>query len=107
MEINFKQNIGEQLKFAFEHNEKIAEEDVRELSYEPDEEYNLGSGRWSESVFALYKSGDFYYGVQFDRGLTECQENEYYKQVPHKFERVEIKKYTFKDRSKDDSSTNS
>lgn len=106
MEINFKQNIGEQLKFAFEHNEVISEEDVRELSYEPDTTFSLGSGRWSEHLFALYKSGDFYYGVQFDRGLTECQENEYYSQVPHKFERVEIKTYTFKDRSKDDESAN-
>lgn len=107
MEIKFDQDIGEQLKFAFEHNETISEEDVRELSYEPDTTYSLGSGRWSEHLFALYKSGDFYYGVQFERGLTECQENEYYKQVPHKFERVEIKKYTFEDRSKDDQSANS
>ena len=58
MTINFEQNIGEQLKFAFEHNEEISEEDVRELSYEPDETYSLGSGRWSEHLFALYKSGD-------------------------------------------------
>jgi hypothetical protein len=106
MNINFEQNIGEQLKFAFEHNENISEEDVRELSYEPDEMYSLGSGRWMEHLYALYKSGDFYYGVQFDRGLTECQENEYYAQVPRKFERVEIKTYTFKDRSKDDQSAN-
>lgn len=101
MKINFDQNIGEQLKFAFEHNEEISEEDVRQLSYEPDECHSLGSGRWSEHIFALYKSGDFYYGIHFDRGLTECQENEYFAQIPHKFERVEIKTYTFKDRSKD------
>ena len=106
MKINFEQNIGEQLKFAFEHKEVISEEDVRELSYGPDETYSLGSGRWSEHVFALYKSGDFYYGVHFDQGLTEYQENEYYNQTPHKFERVEIKTYTFKDRTTDDQSAN-
>ncbi len=105
MTINFEQDIGEQLKFAFEHNEQISEDDVRELSYAPDDEYYLGSGRWMEHIVALYKSGDFYYGVKFDRGLTECQENEYCAQVPHKFERIEIKSYTFKDRSKDESTS--
>ena len=101
MKINFEQNIGEQLKFAFEHNEVISEEDVRELSDNPDEEYSICSGRWSEHLYALYKSGDFYYGVKFDRGLTECQENGYYSQTVHKFEKIEIKTFTFKDRSVD------
>ena len=105
MKINFKQNIGEQLKFAFEHNENISEEDVRELSYEPDEMYNQGSGRWSEHIIALFRSGDLYYGLEFDRGLTEYQESEYWSQVPKKFKRVEIKTFTFKEVRDESTST--
>ena len=106
MNINFKQNIGEQLKFAFEHNEEISEEDVRKLSYDTEDECSSGSGRWCEHITALFRSGDFYYGIEFDRGLTEYQENEYWSQVPKKFKRVEIKKFTFEE-VQDDTSRNS
>jgi len=97
MEINFDKDIGEQLKLAFELGEEISEVDARELTYDPETTHSLGSGRWYEHTVALFKSGDFYYGVRFDRGLTECQENEYWAQVPCKFEQVEIKTYTFKE----------
>ena len=45
----------------------------------------------------LYECQGFFYGIDWDRGLTECQENEYWPQVPKKYKKVEIITHTFEE----------
>ena len=37
-----------------------------------------------------------YYGIDYDEGLTECQENEYWKQVPKLYKKIRVIRYTYK-----------
>lgn len=95
MEFDYKKDYGEQLKTAYENNEKIPEEVCRELCWKNGETFSNGSGRWTEYMTVLYECQGFYYGLDWERGLTECQEDEYWSQVPTKYKKVEIKTYTF------------
>ena len=105
MTINFEQNIGEQLKFAFEHNEEISKADTEEIILDSGYDYTLGNGRWYAHVVTLFECGDFYYGLKHDRGLTECQEDEYWAQVPCKFKRISVISYEYEE-IHDDQSAN-
>lgn len=97
MNFDHNKDFGEQLKFAYENNEEIPGGVCREICWASDQSLSNGSGRWMEHKTALYECQGFFYGLDWDQGLTECQENEYWSQVPKKYKKVEIKTYTFEE----------
>lgn len=97
MEFDFDKDIGRQLKAAYEQKVGIPEDVSREICLDPDETLETGEGRWHKHVVALFECDGFYYGLKYDRGLTESQENEYYFQIPGKYEKVELRTYTYKE----------
>ena len=97
MNFDFNKDYGEQLKEAFDNQEVLHEDIVKELVWSCDKFFSRGSSRWFDSRTALYEYQGFFYGLNWDQGLTECQENEYWSQVPKKYKRVEIKTYTFEE----------
>ena len=42
------------------------------------EEQEWDLGRWHTLVTVIFQYKDKFYGITFERGNTECQENEYY-----------------------------
>lgn len=97
MDFDYKKDFGEQLKAAYENDEKISEEVCKEICWQSDQSLSNGSGRWQEHKVALFECQGFFYGIDWDEGLTERQENEYWSQVPKKYKKVEIKTYTFEE----------
>jgi len=94
---NYEEDWGKQLKEAYEQNAQIPRDVVQEIVWNRNLCISHGSGRWTESCTALFKCEGFYYGLDFNKGLTEYQENEYEAQVPKKYEKVEVKTYDYKE----------
>jgi len=71
--------------------EKLPESELRMLLYEYDEiEREYGDNRrWSRSVNSIIKLGERYFSLDWEEGLTECQENEFYSQP------IEVEKVTY------------
>lgn len=46
---------------------------------------------------AIFEHEGKYYGISYDEGLTECQENKYWKQVPKLYEKKQVVSYTFEE----------
>lgn len=46
------------------------------------------SGRWTQSMSTIFEIDNQLYCIDWECGLTECQENEYWEQ-PYKVKRVE------------------
>lgn len=70
--------------------ENLTERELKTLVYEGNEvdEIEGDSGRWTQSVQTIIEVDGVLYAVDWQRGLTECQENEFYDQ-PYKVKRVE------------------
>ena len=94
---DYKKDFGEQLACAYHNKQYISEEACREICWESDNEIVHGSGRWTEQVTAVFGYKGKYYGLTYDRGLTECQEDEYWKQVPKMYKKIQVVRYTFKE----------
>lgn len=94
---DYNKDSGEQLACAYHNKQYISEEACREICWDSDDEITHGSGRWTEQVTAIFEYKGKYYGLSYDRGLTECQENEYWKQVPKLYEKKQVVRYTFKE----------
>ena len=70
--------------------EKLSEYELRSLCYEYsicDEEGD--SGRWTQWIDSIIDFDGRYFMIPWQRGLTECQENEFYEQP------VEVRKHTY------------
>ena len=79
----------EELLKKIDSGEKLKKNDIREvLEYEVESEYG-DNRRWSRSVTTISQIGDRYFSTNWDEGLTEYQENEYYEQP------VEVEKNTY------------
>lgn len=105
---NYNEDYGAQLACAYRNKQYISEEVCKGICWQSDEEHSHGEGRWTEHVVAMFECDGEYYGLDFDRGLTERQENEYWKQVPKKYEKVQVVTHTFKkvkEESTDDDKT--
>lgn len=66
-----------------------------ELEYKIVDEISNGHGRWTEymtTVFELCDNGKFY-ALDWDRGLTEYQENNFYAQFAKPVEKKEVITY--------------
>lgn len=70
---------------------KLTERELRELCFEFNEVDRIegDNRRWSRSVKSIIKLGEKYFAVEWEEGLTECQENEFY------YQPYEVEEYTF------------
>lgn len=79
----------EELLKKIDSLENLKKSDIREvLGYEVEAEYGENR-RWSRSVTTISKIGDRYFSTNWEDGLTESQENEYYEQP------IEVTKRTY------------
>ena len=74
-------NLNQTFLERFDHKEAFDEWERRmmawgEVGTEVDQIEN-GSGRWMTYMTTVFKIGGRYFAIDWDRGLTECQENEY------------------------------
>ena len=70
--------------------EELSESELSRLCYEHsiwDEDGD--EGRWTRSVESVIELDGRYFSIIWDRGLTECQENEFWNQP------VEVRKHTY------------
>lgn len=87
----FKKEILDKLN----KHEKLEEWEIENLVIENkvDEEVN-DRGRWEDYMFTVVKLGDKYFGINWNRGLTENQEDSFM-DVPYEVEkRTETKTIT-------------
>ena len=72
-----------QILTKIKNGEILNSEEVQKLIYSDThiDEVHLDSGRWTEHLQAIYEIKGRYYAVYWERGLTECQDNEFYSQV--------------------------
>jgi len=64
-----------------DNNEKLTESELRNLVWEYEVETENGENRrWSRTNTTIVKLLDRYFSVDWEEGLTESQENEYYEQ---------------------------
>lgn len=70
--------------------EKLNEHELRYLTYNgiKVDEIEGDEGRWSKGVSSIIQIGDDLWCIEWERGLTECQEDEFYTQ-PYRVNRVE------------------
>ena len=66
------------------------EDDVRELVWESEVERIVGeSRRWSRTNLSIVESEGKFYELQWEQGLTEQQEDEYFDQTAKEVEQIE------------------
>ena len=60
------------------NGEQLTEEELSDLAWHENIETIYGeSGRWQQSVSLIFKIGDKFFELDFERGLTEYQSNNY------------------------------
>ena len=71
--------------------EKLSEKEIKMLVGEFEEIYREEGDdrRWSKSIFSVVKIDNRCFAINWEKGLTECQENEYDSQP------VEVEKKTY------------
>lgn len=57
------------------------------FDYEFDQAGNGNHGRWTERMNTIVFIGDRYFSIKWDRGLTECVENEFWSQPVEVFKK--------------------
>lgn len=92
---DYEKDYGEQLACAFHNKRYISEEVCEHIRYESDDNLEHEDRRWCRCVTAIFEYKGKYYGIDYDQGLTECQENQYWKQIPQLYKRREITRYTY------------
>lgn len=66
----------------------LTERELRELRYSQCAEIEGDKGRWSVYTQSIIKLRDKYFSIDWDQGLTEIQEDEFYNQ-PYEVKKVE------------------
>lgn len=80
----------EQLLRKIDDGEELTESELRGVIFDFEVEREEGENRrWSRSVTTISQIGDRYFSTDWEEGLTEYQENEYYEQP------VEVQKKTY------------
>lgn len=64
----------------FNNNEKFTEEELENIAYEKSEleyvdEVEGERSRWDVPVSTIVKAGNRFFSIDWQRGLTECQDN--------------------------------
>jgi hypothetical protein len=89
----YEEHFEEIMAYKIINGEKLTEEEIRELvwDYEVDREEG-DNRRWSRTITSIVQLCDKYFSIDWEQGLTECQENEYYNQpyevVKHTYEKT-------------------
>lgn len=68
---------------------ELSEKELKMLVWEYEIDASYGENRrWSRSVTTIVQLGDRYFAIEWEEGLTEMQENEFYEQ-PYEVEKTE------------------
>lgn len=67
----------EEILRKLENKETLSEEDLWELTCVSDEEIDGKEHRWQREISSIIKYNGKYYRIDWMRGLTENQENEF------------------------------
>ena len=75
------QHFDELMIKKIDNGEKLSERELRNLVLDNEIESEWGENRrWTRSVTTIVKLCDRYFAINWEEGLTECQENEFYEQ---------------------------
>lgn len=81
----------EELLRKIDNGEELTRSELCDIIFEYEVKREYGDNRrWSRSVTTISKIGDRYFSTNWEQGLTESQENEYYNQP------IEVQKKTYK-----------
>lgn len=80
--LDYKYSEYEKAVMKLDLGEKLKENEIRNLLYNSDEVYQEKDEdrRWSRSVTTVVRINDKLYAIEWEEGLTENQENEFYNQ---------------------------
>jgi hypothetical protein len=89
----YKEHFEEIMAAKILNGEKLTEREIEELVWDYEVEREEGDNRrWTRSVTSIVELCDKYFAIDWEEGLTECQENEYYNQpyevVKHTYEKT-------------------
>lgn len=72
----------EEIYKKLQRQEKLSEEEIESLVWDGNRVYEEEGDdhRWQKEMFTVVKVENKFYGICWMKGLTECQENEYYEQ---------------------------
>lgn len=74
------------------NGEELSERELKDLTFDYEIDCQEGDdGRWTTSVKTIVELCDRYFAIDWERGLTEEQENEFYNQ-PYEVKKVEYEK---------------
>lgn len=83
-------NYEKELLKKIDNGEDLTRSELCDIIFEFEVENKKGENRrWSRSVRTISKIGDRYFATNWEQGLTESQENEYYEQP------IEVEKKTY------------
>lgn len=88
-----EENFEEIMLHKIQRGESLTESEIKTLVYEFDaiDEVYGEDGRWTRSVCTIISLQGHYIEIDWERGLTECQENEFYSQ-PYEVFKEEVTK---------------
>lgn len=89
----YEEHFEEIMAAKILNGEKLTEREIKELVWDYEVEREEGDNtRWTRSVTSIVRLCDRYFSIDWEEGLTECQENEYYNQpyevVKHTYEKT-------------------
>lgn len=76
----YSEHFDEIMIKKIDDKEKLTESELRELIELEIDRIEGDNRRWSQSIESIVKLKDRTFLIPWERGLTECQENEYYDQ---------------------------
>lgn len=86
----YKDHFDELMFYKIETGEKLTEKELSELVWGYSIETSYGdNNRWTRSVTSIVQLGDKYFSIDWEEGLTEYQDNEFFAQP------VEVVKKTY------------
>lgn len=86
-----KDHFDELMLKKIDSGENLTEKELKTLAFEYEIDRTYGENRrWTRMVESIVKLGERFFCVNWEEGLTECQENEFYKQP------YEVKEHTYK-----------
>lgn len=86
----YREHFDELMVKKIDNKEPLTEHELRNLVYEFDVDTEYGDNRrWSRTVTTIVELCGRFFSIDWEEGLTECQENEFYNQP------IEVKKTTY------------
>lgn len=86
----YSEHFEEIMVAKIDNKEKLTENELSEITAFAIEEDEGDESRWSRSISSVLEMCCRYFMLNWERGLTECQENEFYSQP------YEVSKKTYK-----------